>query len=333
MGACASGGNAQSEAGGQSGVAGQTVDLGTGGEAVTIGLTYVPSVQFAPVYVADADGIFRAAGIGASIRHHGADEGLFTALVSGEEDVTVASGDEVLQAQAAGMNLVSIGAYYHDYPVVIATKEASGISSVNDLAGKKVGLPGEFGSNWFGLLAALDAAGMTTADITVVPIGYTQAASLASNQVDAVVGFINSDVVQLRSLGVPVRVIPLMNQAPPLVGASIVTTAEWVQAHPELAAGVVGAITSGVDRVLANPQHGLEVTAEWDPGLADSAARKGSLAVLDATLPLWRDANGGASGQQDLQTWQKMGTFLAGVLDEDITAEDVERSVTNAYAG
>lgn len=316
----------------QSGLAGETVDLGVGGEGVTIGLTYVPSVQFSPVYVAGTDEIFRAAGIGASIRHHGGDEGLFTALMSGDEDVTVASGDEVLQARTAGMDLVSIGAYYHDYPVVIVAKEDSGIATVADLRGKKVGLPGEFGSNWFGLLAALQDADMTTADISVVPIGYTQAASLASDQVDAIVGFVNSDVVQLQELGVPITVIPLTEDPTPLVGASIVTTRKWLDANPNLAEAVVGAITAGAERVVANPQHALEVTALWDPALEDPQTRRGASAVLDATIPLWLDSEGVTSGLQDLEIWSEMGTFLSGVLGEDIPSSEVDAAVTNDFA-
>ncbi len=316
----------------QSSLAGQAVDLGVGGEEVVVGLTYVPNVQFSPVYVAGTDEIFRAAGIGVSIRHHGADEGLFTALVSGEEDVTVASGDEVLQARDAGMDLVSIGAYYHQYPVVIVVKEDSGITTVEDLRGKSVGLPGEYGSNWFGLLAALETAGMSTSDIDVASIGYTQAASLASNQVDAIVGFINSDVVQLEQLGVPIRVIPLTPGEPPLVGATIVTTTKWLDNHPDLAAGVVSAITVGAERVLANPQHALEITAEWDPALKDPETRAGAAKVLEATLPLWRDAEGNASAVQDLEVWQAMGAFLGPVLGSDITPEDVDKAVTNAVA-
>lgn len=316
----------------QSNLVGQTVDLGLGGEQVTVGLTYVPNVQFAPVYVAGTDEIFRAAGIGVSIRHHGADEGLFTALVSGEEDVTVASGDEVLQARAAGMDLVSIGAYYHQYPVVIVTKEDSGIKTIEDLRGKKVGLPGEFGSNWFGLLAALDGAGMSTADVKVTSIGFTQAASLASDQVDAIVGFINSDVVQLQQLGVPITVIPLTEGEPPLVGASIVTTTKWLANNPGLAAGVVGSITAGAERVLLNPQHALEVTTLWDPALSDSQTRAGATKILEATLPLWKDKDGSAAATQDLVTWQAMGAFLGPILDSDITPEDVDKAVTNSAA-
>ena len=51
-----------------------------GTRTVTIGLTYIPNIQFAPVYVADAQGMYNDAGVTASIRHHGSHEGFFTAL-------------------------------------------------------------------------------------------------------------------------------------------------------------------------------------------------------------------------------------------------------------
>ncbi len=333
---CSSGAPAQVEAGeeaSESGmeVVGETVHLGSEGEGVTIGLTYVPSVQFAPVYVAGADEIFRAAGIGASIRHHGADEGLFTALASGEEDVTIATGDEVLQARDSGLDIVAIGAYYHEYPVVIITPEDSGITTVEGLKGKSVGLPGEYGSNWFGLLAALDAAGMSVDDIDVVSIGFTQAASLASGAVDAVVGFINSDAVQLKEMGVPINIIELDPADVPLVGATIVSTTDWVERHPELASGVVGAITAGAERVIQNPQHALEVSSHWDKSLSDSEVRATASEMLKATIPLWMGPDGKADATQDLETWEAMAPFLAGVLDMDFTEQMVEESVTNDY--
>ncbi len=322
-----------SESGSDNSVVGQTVDLGRGGESVVIGLTYVPNVQFAPVYVAGADEIFRAAGIGASIRHHGADEGLFTALVAGEENITVASGDEVLQARASGLDLVSIGAYYHEYPVVILALESSGISSVKDLKGKEVGVPGEFGSNWFGLLAALDSAGMTVDDIEVVSIGYTQAATLAAKQVDAVVGFINSDAVQLSQMAVATNIIELSDQPVPLVGATIVTTREWADSHPQLAKAVVGAITAGIDRVTLNPQHAIEVTQHWDKGLEDPQVRATAAQMLEATIPLWEGPGGVITAHQDLDTWNAMAPFLSEVLEVNIVDFDVSQAVTNEYAG
>lgn len=313
-------------------VVGEKVELGHGGEEVVIGLTYVPNVQFAPVYVAGADEVFRAAGIGASIRHHGPDEGLFTALASGEEDITVASGDEVLQARAAGLDLVAIGSYYNRYPVSVISKQESGISSITDLKGKRVGLPGEYGSNWFGLLAALDSAGMTTQDITVVSIGYTQAASLAANAVDAVVGFVNSDAVQIEQMGIPVNVIDLAAEQVPLVGATIVTTSQWLEQHPDLAKSTVAAITAGMERTAKNPQRAIEITAKWDRSLSQAEARETAILMLEATIPLWINAEGIASTQQDLQTWERMAPFLADVLGIDEAEMGESQAVTNDYA-
>ncbi len=313
-------------------VVGEVVELGTGGEDVVIGLTYVPNVQFAPVYVAGADEVFRASGVGASIRHHGADEGLFTALMAGDEDVTIASGDEVLQARAAGLDIVSIGSYYNTYPVVLLAKEDSGITSVQDLRGKKVGVPGEFGSNWFGLLAALELAEMEVGDIDVVSVGFTQAASLASGQVDAIVGFLNSEAVQLAELGVPVTVIPLAEEEVPLVGASIVTTRKWAEENPTMAQAVVDSITVGKERVIASPQHALEVTGEWDPNLSDAESRAHANEMLLATAALWDEGDGQATSLQDLELWQAMAPFLARSLDLDQDAMDVEGAVTNEYS-
>lgn len=312
---------------GQSGV-----EIGRGGEEVTIGLTYVPNVQFAPVYVAAADEVFRAAEVGAVIRHHGADEGLFTALVSGEEDLVIASGDEVLQARASGMDVVAVGAYYNQYPVAIISKADSGIGSLEDLKGKSIGLPGEYGSNWFGLLAALQEAGLTRDDVNVVSIGYTQAASLAQGAVDAVVGFVNSDAVQLEEMGEDITVLPLADYDVPLVGATIVSTAKWLDQHEDLAARAIGAITAGMDRVIANPQRALEVSALWDKSLEAPEAHRTAGALLRATIPLWERPDGRASAEQDLGTWQRMAPFLAGVLDVPRSDMNPAGAVTNNYA-
>ncbi|MBK5251011.1 MAG: ABC transporter substrate-binding protein, partial [Actinomycetales bacterium] len=43
---------------------------------LTIGLTYVPNIQFAPFYLAASEGHFSDAGLDVTLRHHGASEDL-----------------------------------------------------------------------------------------------------------------------------------------------------------------------------------------------------------------------------------------------------------------
>ena len=310
--------------------AGQSGSSATGDADVTIGLTYIPNVQFAPVYVADAQGLYNDAGVTATVRHHGSDEGLFTALLAGQEDVVIASGDEAVVAASQGLDLVSIGQYYASYPGTVIVPADSPIATLADLKGKTIGIPGEYGSSYYATLAAIKAGGLQTSDVTISSIGYTQQAALAAGQVDAVVGFTNNDAVQMRLSGLDIREIPLDDGSTPLVAASIVTTREWAQSHPDAARAVVSATTEAMNVIAADPQVALDATAQWDTTLTDETSLGAANAVLAATVPLWLGDDARADGVQDLATWSSMVSFLnsIGVLEGEL---DPNAIMSNDY--
>ena len=293
---------------------------------MTIGLTYIPNVQFAPVYVADSQGLYKDEGIATTVRHHGSDEGLFTALLAGQEDIVIASGDEAAVAASQGLDLVSIGQYYASYPGSVIVPASSSITSLADLSGKTIGIPGEYGSSYYAALAAIKAGGLQTSEVTISSIGYTQQAALAAGQVDAVVGFTNNDAV------IEIREIPLDGASTALVAASIITTRDWAQAHPDAARAVVSATTDAMNAIGADPQVAIDATAKWDTTLSAETSLAAANAVLAATVPLWLGNDGHADGLQDLATWSSMISFLdsIGVLDGDV---DPNAIVTNDYAG
>ena len=296
--------------------------------SVVVGLTYIPNVQFAPAYVAVSEGIFTDNGVDASVRHHGSDEGLFTALLAGEEDVVIASGDEAAVASTQGMDLVSIGSYYRDYPGTVIVRDDSPIQSLADLKGATIGIPGEYGSNWYATLAALQGAGLTLADVTVSSIGYTQQAALTQGDVDAVVGFSNNDLVQMRLADQDVRSIDLPDDAP-LVGASIITTRAWAASHPDQARGVVASLGAAMEAIHQRPDAAIEATMAQTG--TDSGAEAAARAVLEATDPLWVDQSGSANTAQDLERWGMMADFLRQI-NAVTTDIDVSSVVTNDYA-
>ena len=296
--------------------------------SVVVGLTYIPNVQFAPAYVAVSEGIFTDNGVDASVRHHGSDEGLFTALLAGEEDVVIASGDEAAVASTQGMDLVSIGSYYRDYPGTVIVRDDSPIQSLADLKGATIGIPGEYGSNWYATLAALQGAGLTLADVTVSSIGYTQQAALTQGDVDAVVGFSNNDIVQMRLAGLDVRSIGLPDDAP-LIGASIITTRAWAASHPDQARGVVASLGAAMEAIHQRPDAAIEATMAQTG--TDSGTEAATRAVLEATDPLWVDQSGSANTAQDLERWGMMADFLRQI-NAVTTDIDVSSVVTNDYA-
>ena len=128
---------------------------GSGPTKLTVGLTYVPNIQFAPFYVAQALGYYRDAGLDVTFHHHGASEDEFAALVAGQEDAIFAGGDEIVGARAHNVPIVDVATVYTRYPVVAIVPASSPIQSAADLRGHTIGVPGAYGATYIGLLALL----------------------------------------------------------------------------------------------------------------------------------------------------------------------------------
>lgn len=268
---------------------------GGGGEATataplpefTVGLTYIPDIQFAPFYVAAELGYFEEEGLDVTLRHHGASESLFGALSAGEEDVVNAGADEMLQAYAAGVPVVTFGVMYQEYPVVLIVPEESGIQDLADLAGHSVGLPGPYGENWFGLLAMMAEAGLTEEDVAVEYIGYTQQAALIGGSVDSVVGFSNNDVLNFARNGVAVRTLTAEDL--PLVGISVGALEGTIGTRAEDLAALNRALARAMTLIRDHPQAAVDASFDYIPELTGANQHEAALETLTATMALYGD--------------------------------------------
>lgn len=296
---------------------------------VTIGLTYVPNIQFAPYYVALSEGYFEEEGLEVTLRHHGHDEDLFGALSQGTEDVVVAGGAEMVQAHSQGIDAVTFQTLYSTYPVAVIVAEDSPIETLADLAGRTLGVPGRFGETWFGTLAFLDQAGLDEDTVTIEEIGFTQQAALAGGHVDAVIGFVNNDVPQFRATGLAVRAIP--NDPVPVVGVGIGAPSDLIESRAEDLAAIARATRRAVQDITADPQSAIEAARQYIPGTISDEDAAVMVEVIERTVPLYGTPDE-QWGIPDLATWEQMNTFLtdtgiipapvplAEVVTEDITA-------------
>lgn len=301
--------------------------------ALTVGLTYIPDIQFAAFYVADKSGYFTDEGVNVTLRHHGASEPLLGALNAGTEHVVFAGGDEMMQARSQGTDVVDFATLYQRHPACLIAKKSAGITKPADIKGKKVGLPGGYGEGWFFLLALLKQVGLAQTDITVMKIGFTQRAALVGDRCDAVIGFINNDVVQLREMGVEVNTIELDSGGPSsvqLVGAGLGATSGLITSQPEALRGVVKAVRRALADIVKDPQVAVAAARDYVATLRTPDGEKAALATLAASLPLYGDP--GSAGKQDPAAWASMASFMddAGLLAKPVSASD---AFTSTLAG
>ncbi|MDJ1371195.1 ABC transporter substrate-binding protein [Gulosibacter molinativorax] len=305
--------------------ASETTGAAGTGEPLTIGLTYTPNIQFAPFYVAEELGYFDEAGVNVELRHHGESEELFGALKTGDEQLVYAGGDEIVQGVSGGVPVQSVATLYNTYPAVLIVPADSDIQSAADLAGHSVGTPGPYGQTYFALLAMLEGAGLSEADVDVQHIGFTQQAALSSGKVDAVMGFANNDAVQFAAQGMDVRVIEAVDSsAPTLVGPALGAETSVIAERGSDVTAVLGAVKQAIEYIAQNPDETIEISASYIPTMTTQEQKDAALATLEATIPLME-----ADGDLPLltnnpDTWAAMTEFMleAGIITEPVAPED-----------
>lgn len=281
------------------------------GDQLTIGLTYTPNIQFAPIYVAEELGYFDDAGVSVELRHHGESEALFGALEGGSEDLVYAAGDEILQGAAGGVPVTAVGTLYTEYPAVLIVPADSAIKSAADLAGHSVGIPGPYGETWFALQALLRDAGLDSDQVQIEHIGYTQQAALTSGKVDAVMGFQNNDAVQFEAADFKVRTIAAVDQdAPQLVGPAIGASHSAIESRGDDVTAALTAIQRGVEYTLEHPEEAVDIAANYIPTLSTEDARQDALATLRATNELMQPVAGQPLLHNDADSWERMCEFM-----------------------
>jgi NitT/TauT family transport system substrate-binding protein len=287
---------------------------------VSIGLGYIPDIQFAPFYVAQSKGYYRAAGLNVTF-HHGIVNDLIGSMVLGHDNLVFASGDEVMVARSKNLPVVDVSTIFQRYPVSIIVPANSPIKTLADLKGHTIGSPGPFGATYVGLLALLYHAHLSLSDVHVESIGFTQVTALYTHKVDAVVGYSNNEPLQLRSKGMAVRTFDVSDYQP-LVSNGIIVTEDTLHNHPQMVKSFVQATLKGLQDVINNPAQAVQLSKAYVPGMNVNEATQ----VLQATIPIWK--GDGHLGYNDSATWQAMTQFL--VADKIIPpVQNLSQAYTN----
>jgi NitT/TauT family transport system substrate-binding protein len=233
----------------------------------TFFMTFVPNVQFAPVYVALEKGYFTDAGIEIEIEH--GDETLGVDLIAANErQFGLISGEEVIKARANGRPVVYVYEWFQKYPVGIVA--ADGVATVADLNGKRVGIPGRFGASYNGLTALLTASGMTESDIDLQEIGFNAPDVFCVGGVDAAVVYINNEPLQIQNRAdadncgavQAVKVFPVY-EAADMVSNGLVTNEQTIAETPDLVRAMVRAFDRGLRDAINNPAEAYLLSAQY----------------------------------------------------------------------
>ena len=293
-------------------------------EEITLAMGFIPNVQFAPFYVAEDKGYFAEENLAISF-DYGMETDLLKLVGAGELQFAVASGDQVVLAQAQGLPVVYVLNWYRKFPVCVVSLKEKGIKGAKDLVGKRVGIPATEGASYIGWRALLHAEGIDEAQVNLQVIGYTQVASLTEDRVDAAVCYAMNEPVQLSQAGYSIDVVYVADYAN-LVSNGLITNEQTIAERPELVQGLVRAMLRGLRYAIEHPDEAFAICKEHVPEMAgdNEALQK---AVLLESVKFWQ---GDQLGHSDRAAWEESQRFMSqiGLVDAEV---DVETLFTNRF--
>ena len=274
---------------------------------ITLGVGFIPNVQFAPFYVGIEKGFFADRGVELSL-DYGFENDYLKLVATDELQFMIASGDQLVLGRAQELPVRYVHNWYTSYPVTVFAKAGAGINEPADLAGRTVGVPGPFGATYIALRALLDVAGLTEADIQMESIGFTQASAVSEDLVDAAVDYAVNGPVVLGNAGIETVQIPL-DQYLQIPANGLVTNERTLQEEPQLVEAMVRALQESVAYTLANPDESFAIALHFVPeaGGENEAANR---LVFDASLPFWQPRPQGAPGATTDAEWQTVAELL-----------------------
>ena len=283
----------------------------------TVMLDWFPNADHAALYAAIAHGDFRAVGLDVQPVVPSETAEPLKELAAGKVDMAISYEPELLLARDQGLKLVSIGALVQRPLTSIIALPGQHVSSVKDLAGKRVGTAG-IAYQAAELHTALQSAGVSPSKVQEVNVGFDLVPAMLSGKVAATLGgFWNYEAIQLQLLHKHPVVIPVNEAGVPNYN-ELVLVVRAGEAHTD---GVdlrafLQALTRGERAVRANPAAAAKLVQAANPSLEP----KLQLESIERTLPAALPAEASKPyGYQDPTQWAEFGRwmFQQGLLKSD----------------
>ena len=292
---------------------------------MSLRLPWFPNTQFTGSYVAAAKGFFAEEGLDVTINPGGFDVNSITLVAAGSDTFGLHDTGSLLFAAAEDIPLITVATYFHKHPGAVMALADSGIETLEDFAGRRIGFAE--GGPWQLTQAMLAKNGIDIDSLEHVAIGF-DLAPILNGDVDLKTVFATNEPILAELQGYEPRVFVPYDYGIETSANALFTTRSYFEDNPDVVCGMVRAISRGWEFAFENPGEALDIVMAVDPENLDRDKEARSLeAVQDAVLT--PDAVAEGIGSMKRSRWETADEVLRtyGGLDVDVELDSVYSDV------
>lgn len=270
-------------------------------ERVRFHADWFPGTQFAGVYVALDQGLYREAGLDVEIVPFAFGQDAITAI-AGDNDCALGTieGYIFLQKRSEGAPLFALAAMLQESPAGFMSLASAGVTRGRDFSGKRIGVH-KFADplyRWFVRLA-----GLAEQDVTMVFTG-DDVTQLIRGELDAMQGFATEEFVRLQTLTKEnVRFLSFSDLGFDAYSQIAFTTGGQLERHRETLGRFLTATREGWVRAFAQPDVAVAAVQKRIGPEADPTFLHATLA---AHRPYVMPAGQTPFAPMQMEKWQRM---------------------------
>ncbi|PRO66661.1 myristoyl transferase [Alkalicoccus urumqiensis] len=280
--------------------------------------SWFPQIESAGQYMADMEGYYEEEGIDMTTDPGGPEVSSVSIVASGNAEIGMAQGDEVLLAIEEGIPLVAVMANFQQSLQGIMYHGEHDVSDFDDLAGDFEIFTSAGAGYWEYLVASTDIEQEQNAVYSGDQSAFVSNSDAASQM------YITSEPYYLDQEGVDVGTLLISDSGYENYGDVLFTTEEFYEENPELVQAYVDATVRGWEQFQEDP----ESVYDYVHDLADNDSSTDQMEY--ATEQMDEHVYGGDAvengvGYMSEERWQQLIDQLTelGVIESGMEASDV----------
>ncbi len=286
-------------------------------------LNWYANPYHTPLFVAQTLGYYEEEGVKLALYEPTDPSDVTEAVGVGAMDLGLKAMIHTLAARAKGFPVVSLGTLLDEPPTGLIALKSSGIQTFHDIVGKRIGYIGEFGKKIIDDLARL--AGIDPSSYETVRVGMNVTDAILRGKIDAGIGFINFQKVELEYL----RGEAILLRIDQLAGLGcccfcsiqFIAREDFVRENPEVIKGFLRATQRGAAFTVEEPEKAFDILCNAKPALRTEMYK----AIFLRTLPFF--SRNLLNVERD---WNKVHRYSKhlGILSDSF---ELEKVFTNDY--
>lgn len=295
---------------------------------INVLLDWYPNAVHSFLYAAEEQGYFKEAGLKVNLITPAGTEDGIKLVAANKADLAISYPKQIILARGEDIPITSVGTIVRSPLNQLMVRKDSGVVSLKDLEGKKVGFP-SFEIDKETVKAMIAEAGGDPSKVEFIDVGYDLMPAIQTKRVDAIIGgYVNHEKILLEKEGIElVTFNPVDYKVPSNYELAFIASDDAIKNNKDTIEAFLNAAKKGFEYTKNNTDKALDLVLKVQDASfpLETEVEKKSLEIL---LPLMENKEETFLSQKE-ENWSNNAKWLEdkGILKNKIDIKDVFKEI------